>query len=108
MKDKSGTLNGHATLAVASAMSNLNNCGTTTNINNWGYPERLEVNEYPDHIEMVFKETSMITYTVYPPRPPETRIFKIVFSVIDGKWNKSERIYGKIIPKTKETYEFDE
>ena len=49
----------------------------------------------------------MITLTIYPSPPPEERIFKIVFSVVDGKWNKSERVYGKIVEAQKEEYTFD-
>lgn len=31
---------------------------------------------------------------------------KIIYSCIDGKWNKSEPIYGKIIPTQDEYFEF--
>ena len=63
--------------------------------------------EIGETIEMIFSTTSNMIYTVYPPREPEKRIFKIVFSCIDGKWNRSERIYGKIIPAIEQHYEFD-
>ena len=49
----------------------------------------------------------MISYTVYPQQPLEERVFKIVYSCKDGKWNKSEPNYGKIIPATDEDYDFD-
>jgi len=65
----------------------------------WSAPERLEVNEIGDTIEMIYKEVSAVTYTVYPSRPPQERIFKIIYSCKDGKWDKSERIYGKEIKK---------
>jgi len=107
-KNESGSLNGHATLTMASAQFQPNSCGTSVTIDSWGWPERLEVNEYDDQIEMVYKETSNMVYTVFPARPQEVRVFKIIFSVVDGKWNKSERIYGKIIPKSKESYEFED
>jgi len=80
---------------------------TSLTYNMWGMPERVEVNEYQDHIEMIFKETSNITYTVWPPRPSDERCYKIIFSCVDGKWNKSEPIYGKIISAQPETYEFE-
>ncbi len=73
--------------------------GTTANINQWGFPQRLKVNELPDSIEMIYEETSTTTLAVYPPRTPQKRYFKIVFSCIDGKWNKSERIYGEKIER---------
>ncbi len=73
---------------------------------NWSTPERVEVNEYPDRIEMIYKQISMITYTVYPPLPPDTRVFKIIYSCVDGKWHKSEPIIGTIVHKRDESYEF--
>ena len=79
----------------------INSTGTssTTALNLWSTPERLEVNEIGDTIEMIYKEVSAVTYTVYPSRPPQERIFKIIYSCKDGKWDKSERIYGKEIKK---------
>jgi hypothetical protein len=80
--------------------------GTATWRNNWNLPIRIEVNEVGDSIEMIYKETSMITYTTYPSPLPEERVFKIIYSCIGGKWNKSEPIYGKIISPKNESYEF--
>ena len=73
----------------------------------WSHPTRLEVRELSDSIEMIYEETSLITNTlaIYPPLPPQKRYFKIVFSCVDGKWNKSERIYGKKIER-QEYFEF--
>lgn len=85
----------------------LNSCGSTTQSNNWNTPFRVDVIEKSDCIEFVYKEVSMMTYTVYPSTPPEERVFKIVFSCKDGKWHKSDRIYGNIIPSQDEYYEFD-
>lgn len=68
--------------------------------------ERVEINEYQDHIEMIFKETSMITSMIWPSQSPEVRVFKVIYSCVDGKWHKSDRIYGKIIPAQEESYEF--
>lgn len=87
----------------------LTNCigsALTSNLNMWGNPYKVDVIEKQDCIEFIYKEISTITYTVYPSPPPQERIFKIVFSCKDGKWNKSERIYGKIIPSSKEQYKF--
>lgn len=82
-----------------------NTSGTTANINQWSESTRLQVNELPDSIEMIYEETSTITLGVYPSRPPQKRYFKIVFSCVDGKWNKSERIYGEKIER-EEYFEF--
>ncbi len=84
------------------------NASTSTSIfNQWGIPKRIKVIENNDSIEMIYKETSTIILTVFPSPPRETRVFKIVFSCVDGKWNKSEPIYGKIISSQKEQYEFE-
>lgn len=63
----------------------------------WSAPTRLQVNERIDSIEMIYEETSLATLTIHPSPPPQKRYFKIVFSCVDGKWNKSEKIYGKKI-----------
>lgn len=83
---------------------NYKNTGTAY-INTWSNPTRLEVNELNDSIEMIYEETSLISLAVHPPRPPEKRYFKIVFSCVGGKWNKSERIYGKKVER-QEYFEF--
>ena len=85
---------------------NLNSVSSATNINLWWTPERVDVIENSDSIEFIYKETSMVSYTSFPPLPPQVRVFKIVFSCVDGKWNKSERIYGEIIPAENERYVF--
>jgi hypothetical protein len=87
-------------------ITNLGSTSATTNINLWSNPERLDVIETIDSIEFIYKETSMVQLAIYPPRPPQERVFKIVFSCINGIWNKSERIYGEIIPQESERYVF--
>ena len=84
----------------------LNSVGSTTNINLWSNPERVDVIENSDSIEFIYKEISMISYTSFPAPPPQVRIFKIVFSCVNGEWNKSERIYGEIVPAEDERYIF--
>jgi len=81
---------------------------SVTNIDAWGITERVAVNEFIDKIEMVYIQTSTIHFAVYPPRPAEKRVFKIIFSCVDGKWSKSEPIFGKIIPSQDENYEFED
>lgn len=104
-------------LNVASSTSLVNQTNSTYTIKlgiEWNEPKRVEINEYPDSIEMIYTQEgvdySKTHFTVYPPFPPERhrRTFKIVYSCVDGKWNKSEPIYGKIIPATKEIYEFED
>jgi hypothetical protein len=57
----------------------------------------VKTNVLEDSIEMIYEETSNIISSVYPILTPEKIHFKIVFSCVDGKWNMSERIYGKKI-----------
>lgn len=89
-------------------MENLLNTGTTATLNTWSQPSRVDVREYPDKIEMIYKQTSMITYTTWPGQPPQERVFKIVFSCVDGKWHKSEPIFGTITPARDEDYDFED
>jgi hypothetical protein len=72
----------------------------------WSEPKRKSVTIYDNRIEMIYTQYS--TYYYSPSPPSERRTFKIVYSCVDGKWNKSEPIYGKIIPATKEEYEFED
>ena len=52
-------------------------------------------------IELVYKEVSIWNGL-------DNRVYKIVYSCLDGKWHKSDRIYGEIILKQviEETYKF--
>ena len=72
----------------------------------YGNTEMVEVNEVGESIEIIYKEHLQTIYTTYPPKKPQARVFKIIYSCVDGKWNKSEPIYGKIIPATQEYFEF--
>ena len=81
---------------------------STTNIlNQWGSPSFLESKEIDETIEFIYKQVSNNRYPS-STSPIQERIFKIVYSCKDGKWNKSEPIYGKIIPSREEYYEFEE
>lgn len=66
----------------------------------------ISFEEFEDRIEVIYTEKSNYIYTTYPPIYPERRVYKIIYSVVDGKWNKSDKIYGKIIPAQEESYEF--
>ena len=81
--------------------------GTTAFFNHWQNAQRVSVHEVGDTIEMVYIEVSNVTLAVYPPRPPARRVYKVIYSCKDGKWNKSEKIYGEIIPAQDEQYEFE-
>lgn len=66
----------------------------------------ISTREVGDTIEMVYKETTDIIYLVFPSIPVPPKVYKIIYSCKDGKWNKSEKIYGEIIPSQGETYKF--
>lgn len=90
-------------------MKNTNTTATTaTTITFSSYyynaPERIKVTVFHDHIEIIYKETRRVT--IYPEQPDGARVFKVIFSCIDGKWDESERIYGDVLPATDESYEF--
>lgn len=74
---------------------------TTTNLAPWD-EEILDVIENSDSIEFVYKEVPAVSTTA----DTQARVFKIVFSCIGGKWHKSDRIYGEIIPAESERYVF--
>lgn len=81
---------------------------STATLNFWSNPEKIDVNIHQDNIEMIYKETSNISHLSAFQNSPQQRVFKIVYSVVDGKWNVSDRIYGKIVPKSDEYYTFND
>jgi len=82
----------------------------TTISNAWGNPTFVCANEVGETVEFIYKQRAIITMCsdYYHTSDENERVFKIVYSCIDGKWNKSEPIFGTIIPKSEESYEFEE
>lgn len=80
--------------------------GTAT-MDTWNPPVLVQTSEVGESIELTYRESSNMAYTTFPPQYPPDRVFKIIYSCVAGKWNKSERIYGKIIPEQSEYFEFD-
>jgi hypothetical protein len=104
INSSTGTVtSGHSALGA----NTFNTTGTST-FNPWNHPERIEVREVGESIEMIYKQTSSFSRTGGLPPYPDERLYKIVYSCVDGKWNKSEPIYGKIIPAQGEYYEFED
>ena len=79
---------------------------TTTSFDPWAKPILINVEERGETLELISKQISMLSGG-YPPPPQAERVFKIIYSCKDGKWNKSAPIYGTIIPAGEERYEFD-
>ena len=81
----------------------------TTIGNVWGNPTFVCANEVGETVEFIYKQKSFFASYLDGPYWFDDigeRVFKIVYSCIDGKWNKSEPIFGTIIPKSEESYEF--
>lgn len=79
---------------------------TTSGFNSfdmWNTMILRQVNEVGESIEMIFAQTKA---SAFPPYHEE-RAVKIIYSCVDGKWNKSEPIYGIIVPAQEESYEFE-
>jgi len=81
---------------------------TFTSAGIWNPMVFREVNEVGETIEMIYTQTSSFSRTGGLPPYHDERAVKIVFSCVDGKWNKSEPIFGKIIPSQDEYFEFDD
>lgn len=84
-------------------------CSTSTTLIHsriWGQPELINWYEYPDRLECVYIENRLLSY--YPEIEDQKRVYKIIYSCVDGKWNKSQPIYGEIIPATDEEYHFND
>jgi hypothetical protein len=82
--------------------------GTSTFSGMWNPMILKETNEVGETIEMIYTQTSQFSRTGGLPPYHDERAVKIIYSCIDGKWNKSEPIYGKIIPAQDEYFEFED
>jgi hypothetical protein len=86
---------------------NLNSNGTHSSYN-WTSPKFIEAIDTGNSIEFIYKQYRIITNLGILSNQNQERVFKIVYSCIEGKWNRSERIYGTIIPASEEDYEFED
>jgi len=81
---------------------------TITNHNNSFFRSGInlvQTIEKEDSIELIYTEDNPLSLWPESSR----KVFKIIYSCVDGKFTKSERIYGKLNPPTytDETYEFE-
>lgn len=86
-------------------LNSVNFSGTTQEFGLWGTPYLIQTREVGESVVMIYKQisnTSIMTYL-----SPQYRVFKIVYSCKEGKWHKSEPIFGRIIPATEEWFDFD-
>lgn len=83
----------------------LNNSSNTSITNvNYNLPRLIDVIYGADYIELVYFQNP--TYWTSSPNIIK-QVYKIKYSCVDGKWNKSQPIYGKYIPASDESYEFE-
>ena len=75
-----------------------------TNANMWSNPELIETNVLDSSVELIYKQVYLVSNSW---QTPSRRALKIIFSCIDGKWNKSEPVYGEIVPAQEEYYTFN-
>ena len=81
--------------------------GTTANFNQWSNASFIRSQVVGESVEFIYSQYQLVTFsTGFYNLPAETRVFKIVFSCVNGKWNVSEPIYGKVIPAQEEDYDF--
>jgi hypothetical protein len=95
------------TKSVAAGQSthlNIYTSGTST-FTEWSAPQRVDVRDTGNSIEMIYLQDRI--NRLWGGAIPERRVFKIVYSCVNGEWNKSEPIYGTIIPSQREYYEFE-
>ena len=99
----------NSNIVVSGTISNGTSTSTSANINTWSTPELLETRECQESIEMVYKQTSNISYGIHSfmNSHDTERIYKIVYSCVEGKWHKSEPIFGKIVPAQDAYYDFE-
>lgn len=84
-------------------------CGTSSEFNQWSMPVLIRTEDIGKSIEMIYKQFKILTLTNFGYQTQsEERVFKIVYSCKYGKWNKSEPIFGRIVPAHEEYYEFNE
>ena len=79
--------------------------GTST-LGMWNPMVFVEANEVGESIEMIYVQTSNYSRTGGFPPYHDERAVKIIYSCVDGKWNKSEPIYGKVIHQSSVAYDF--
>ncbi len=77
---------------------------TWTMGDNWSEPKLVQTILKSDSVELIYTQFTIISINW---QGPSERCFKIICSCIDGKWNRSQPIYGQIIPATKKEYEFN-
>ena len=69
-------------------------------------PVLIDILEGIESLTLVYKQYPNFTTTVGSFNDP--RIYKVVYSIVDGKWHKSEQIEGTYLAAVDEAYSFDQ
>lgn len=102
-----GTISGATNFGIDLASGkefSVTNTHANWQIKQYGEPQLIDTIVKDDSIELVYTETKLWSMSF---GDVEKRVFKIIYSCKEGKWNKSDKIYGEIIPASEERYEFE-
>ena len=101
---------GSTSIGTSNASTGTSNALTGTthllSLSEWSEPKMVDVIDTGSSIEMTYVQNRNID--LWGGWSQEKRVFKIVYSCVNGMWNKSEPIYGKIIPAQEEYYDFEQ
>lgn len=97
------------TKSLSAAATTTGSSGTCT-WNMYQDPQLMHTYIYEDRVEQIFMQESNMTYTVgiYQSSSPPPRIYKEVYTIVNGKLAKTATIEGSYIPARGESYEFPE
>ena len=71
----------------------------TVHIEEYEEPIQIKTIVHKDNIEIWYTQDKVfINSNSIFPNSPVQRLYKIIYSCIDGKWNESSPIFGQIIP----------
>lgn len=79
----------------------------SSSYNPWNAPQLIVFYLKEDKLELIFKQTSNITLTTWPPQTPSPRIYKEVYKAQGDKIVLVETIEGEFIAASEESYTFD-
>lgn len=74
----------------------------------WSEPQLVDVDEGENYLVLTYTQSKVSCfYSGYSATHSDVgsrRVYKIIYSCRGGKWHKTDRIYGRIVPPTEETY----
>jgi hypothetical protein len=93
---KIGQMQSVTTTNAAAVHTNITWTGSIDSFTSWSEPFRVDVIDTGHSIEMIYVQHRINRiWSGEIPQNPERRVFKIVYSCVNGEWHKSEPIYGQ-------------